>query len=386
VPAPATLADLATLIETALAHGLALLTADEGQSGIPARAGQADRRRLSGVGVENDKRYCFINLPRSPTDQTAAPQRVPAEHAGTRHADVLACPVCGTGSRHAFDARDLNREVTQERFPYFRCTGCRTVFLADVPEDLARYYDADYYDPGLEEGRPGWAAGERTPPAFAAAHRIGLIQRHVSPGRLIEVGSGNGAFAVAARDAGFAVTAIEMNESSCRYLEREPGITAICSHRPADELARLGRVEVIAMWHVLEHLANPAEVIRQAARLLTPGGLLALAVPNIDSLQFRLLRSRWAHVDAPRHLCLIPPRTLTELGRESGLRHLAITTNDPDGYECNLFGWARALQRKRTKSMPPAIVKAALALCVTAAPLERTGHRGAAVTLLMQKR
>jgi SAM-dependent methyltransferase len=259
------------------------------------------------------------------------------------------------------------------------------VFLGDVPEDLARYYDSGYYDSGLDEGRPSWTAGEQTPPARAAAYRIGLIKRHVPPGRLVEVGSGNGAFAVAARDAGFAVTAIEMDERSCRYLEGQAGIATICSDRPLDELATLGQADVIAMWHVLEHLHDPAEVIRRAARLLAPGGLLAIAVPNIDSVQFRVLRSRWAHVDAPRHLCLIPHSTLTELGREAGLHRVAITTNDPDGYECNHLGWARALQRRRTYVMPPAIVKAALALCIAAAPLERTGHRGAAVTLLMQK-
>jgi len=202
---------------------------------------------------------------------------------------------------------------------------------------------------------------------------------------VIEFGSGNGAFAIAARDAGFAVTAIEMDERGCRYLDGQVGITAICSSRPLDDLAALGQADVIAMWHVLEHLPDPAEVIRQSARRLVPGGLLAIAVPNTDSLQFRLLRSRWAHVDAPRHLCLIPPRTLAKLGREAGLRCVAITTNDPDGYECNLFGWVRALHSKRTDVVPRAVAKAAFAFCVAAAPLERTGHHGAAVTLLMRK-
>lgn len=289
---------------------------------------------------------------------------------------MLACPVCGGDSRHAFDARDRNREVTPERFPYFRCSACRTLFLADIPADLGRHYDAGYYDPGLDDGQPSWAGGEQRPPVLAAAHRIALIKQHVAAGQLIEVGSGNGAFAVTARDAGFAVTAIEMDEGCCRYLDGQDGITAICSDRPLDELAGLQRADVVAMWHVLEHLGDPAAVIRRAAELLTPGGLLAIAVPNTDSLQFRLLGSRWAHVDAPRHLCLIPPRTLTRLGDEAGLRCVAITTNDPDGYECNLFGWARALQRRHTEVIPPAIAKAALAICVAAAPLERTGNRG----------
>ena len=62
------------------------------------------------------------------------------------------------------------------------------------------------------------------------------------------------------------------------------------------------------MWHVIEHLRRPWEVIERAAANLQDGGVLAIATPNPRALQFKLLRRRWAHLDAPRHLFLIPSR------------------------------------------------------------------------------
>jgi 2-polyprenyl-3-methyl-5-hydroxy-6-metoxy-1,4-benzoquinol methylase len=316
----------------------------------------------------------------STTSRASAPPRRGAQS----RTGAPACPLCGGDSRHVFDARDLNREVTQEHFPYFRCGGCGSVFLAEVPDDLSRYYDEDYY--AIEaDGQPSWTSGEEQPAERAAAHRVEMVRRYLPSGRLIEIGSGNGAFAVAARDAGFDVSAIEMNERCCRYLDGQAGITAICSERPLEELSGLPRPDVIAIWHVLEHFSDPGEVIRQAAQRLEPGGLLAIAVPNVDSLQFRVLGSRWAHLDAPRHLCLVPARTLVRLGRDAGLSCVAMETNDPDGYECNLWGWARALQRQRADLMSPLTLKVALGICVIAAPLERTGNRGSAITVLMRR-
>jgi SAM-dependent methyltransferase len=293
------------------------------------------------------------------------------------------CPFCGRASTHAFVARDRNREITQERFAYARCESCGTVFIVDLPPDLGRYYEGDYYhfDP---DGEPTWRSNEHR--RHSASYRVGLLRDHVSRGHLIEIGSGTGAFASAAQAAGFDVTAIEMDERCCRYLSEREGIAAICSDRPLEALASLPQASVVAMWHVLEHLANPAEVLDEAAQKLQPGGVLAIGVPNPSSLQFRVLRGRWAHLDAPRHLCLIPPDALIRKGEELGMRTVAMTTKDPEGLEFNLFGWINALRRRPACGPTPRLVGyAALTLSRALSPLERTGVRGSTVTLLMRK-
>ncbi len=74
------------------------------------------------------------------------------------------------------------------------------------------------------------------------------------------------------------------------------------------------------MWHVLEHLPDPAAAIARAAELLRPGGRLLVSVPNVDSLQARLGGERWFHLDLPRHLFHFGPRSLSAMVERAGLQ------------------------------------------------------------------
>jgi len=255
--------------------------------------------------------------------------------------------------------------------------------MVDPPSDLSPYYEGDYYQFD-DRGEPAWKRNQAQ--IRSAAYRVALIERHVMPGPLIEIGAGTGAFATAAHAAGFAVSAIEMSERCCRYLSEREGIEAICSDRPLEALASLPPARAVVLWHVLEHLPNPSEVLARVAEKLEPGGVLAIGVPNPDSLQFRLMRTRWAHLDAPRHVCLASAAAIAQSAEAVGLRCVEMTTNDPDGLECNQYGWATGLRRRPAAGPPaPLVGNAALALCATIAPLERTGYRGAAITLLLRK-
>jgi SAM-dependent methyltransferase len=254
--------------------------------------------------------------------------------------------------------------------------------MADPPADLDRYYDDVYYQFG-PDGEPSW---KREPGLLAAISvRVEMLMRHALPGHLIEIGAGTGAFACAAQAAGFRVSAVEMSEDCCRYLRQQDGITSICSDDPAQELSSLKPAVVVAMWHVLEHLPNPADVFERAVTKLQPQGVLAIGVPNPRSFQSRLLGPRWPHLDAPRHLALIPPEALIKRGEELGMRTIEMTTNDLYGLDCNLFGWTGALRLRPAKGPTWLSGQAGHAMCVVLSPLERTANRGSALTLLMQK-
>jgi SAM-dependent methyltransferase len=297
---------------------------------------------------------------------------------------VLTCPLCGASGRPFLTAVDRNRGLGEGRFAYLRCGACDTVYMSEVPVDLARFYVGDYY--GFDEhGEPPWTRNELL--ARSEAARIELLLRHVEPsGQLVEVGAGPGGFASAARAAGFDVTAIEMDARCCEYLTRRVGVRAIRSDDPEAVLVGLPPARVIALWHVLEHLADPAGLLARAAERLEPGGVLALGVPNPDSLQFRLLRSRWAHLDAPRHLCLMPAAALIAHADGLGLHCVELTTADPFGEHSNMFGWASALRRDPSAGPTPGpVIAAAQALTAVLGPVERRGLHGAALTLLLRK-
>ncbi len=101
----------------------------------------------------------------------------------------------------------------------------------------------------------------------------------------------------------------------------------------------------------------------------------------------RVLGARWPHVDAPRHLFLIPHGTLAEHARGAGLEPVELTHADPGGRHWNAFGWHYALRRP---GIPPladhAAQLAGRAVAAALAPVERRGMRGAAYTLVLRKR
>jgi hypothetical protein len=127
-------------------------------------------------------------------------------------------------------------------------------------------------------------------------------------------------------------------------------------------------------------------VIDRAAANLEAGGVLAIASPNPRAVQFKLLGRRWAHVDAPRHLFLIPGETLALRCGELGLRLASTTTADPAGRHWNRFGWEYALRRS-PRSRPGGRASHALSAVITRMlrPLEERGQRGCAYTSIFVK-
>jgi SAM-dependent methyltransferase len=76
------------------------------------------------------------------------------------------------------------------------------------------------------------------------------------------------------------------------------------------------------MNHVFEHVPDPRSLLEECYRLLSPGGHLVLAMPNLGSLGHRIFRQHWLALDPPRHLCLWRTTTLSKVLRDTGFRVL----------------------------------------------------------------
>jgi len=290
---------------------------------------------------------------------------------------AASCPQCGGETETAFQTTDLNRRIGSAAFSYRRCRRCGVTYLENVPADLQRYYAADYYyiARSLDELK-AWGDAER--------YKLDIVSKFRRGGRLIEVGPASGAFAYLAQNAGFEVTAIEMDERCSRYLAEEAGLHVIHSADEARALATAPAADVIAMWHVIEHLVDPWAMLDVAAAKLKPGGILVLAAPNPAALQLGLFGGRWVHVDAPRHLWLIPPEVLEKRGEKAGLALRMLTTRDPGSLFWNRFGWRHSLSNGL--GVPRRLAQlASYALTFAAAPFERREGHGSAYTLVMEK-
>lgn len=259
-----------------------------------------------------------------------------------RQADVAVfCPLCGQGACLEFRTRDWNLRVSREVFDYYRCPVCRLLFVSPIPTNLDRYYPRDYYT----IPRSVWRLDRI---AEAQRYQIAMVQQFAPAGQLLEIGPAWGVFAHLAKKSGFDVEVIEMDERCCKYLADVVGVRVIHSNTPAEVLRTVAPKNVIAFWHVIEHLPDPWTSLEQAANKLLPGGILVIAAPNPEALQFRILGSRWAHVDAPRHVQLIPVKVLIERLVGWGLEPAMVTSNDKGGRGWNTFGWQRSLMNLTT--------------------------------------
>ena len=272
---------------------------------------------------------------------------------------------------------DINHVKGDAEFEYLRCSGCGTVFLGNIPADLNRYYPAQYYSVARSENELAhWSTREQ--------YKIDLVRRFKDRGRLIEVGPGSGGFCYLAKKAGFQVTAIEIDRRSSEFLAQELKIDVVNSADEADALKNVSTADVIAMWHVIEHLVDPWTMFDIAAAKLKPGGILVVAAPNPAALQFALLGARWVHLDAPRHLWLIPPEVLEKRGEKAGLAPRMLTTRDRGSLFWNRFGWRHSLENGF--GLPRRLAQlGSYALTFAVAPFERREGHGSAYTLIMEK-
>ena len=190
------------------------------------------------------------------------------------------------------------------------------------PLDMSPYYKGGYDPiPADLEALRDIAVRER--------YRCDPILKYRKGGRFLELGPWRGVLCCQMKDAGFSVSAIEMDQPCVTFLRNTVGVDALQSFDPVRTMRQMHQgFDAIAAWHSLEHIPTPWLVVQEAARLLNPGGILLLAMPTPDSFEFSVLRSRWMHLDAPRHLYLFPIRSLVEVCREHDLDLLEVTTTD----------------------------------------------------------
>ncbi len=98
-------------------------------------------------------------------------------------------------------------------------------------------------------------------------------------------------------------------------------------------------LDLIIMFHVLEHLEDPLGALRQCVARLKPDGLLLISVPNLDSWQARWFGRHWLHLDVPRHLFHFSPSSLRHLLERVGLR---VETVRYVSWEHDPYGWLQS--------------------------------------------
>jgi SAM-dependent methyltransferase len=249
------------------------------------------------------------------------------------------CPACGGPTAIWRTMESAEPGLRGRRFTLRRCAACGTaVTVEPAPPES---YETGAYAPGTPRGA-GLAA-----PILAAFDRARLrrLRRLVPPpARLLDAGAGRGRFVAAARGAGYEATGIE---PSARGVAGARAIGApVVRAGIADAPIEPGSLDAVTLWHVLEHLDDPAAALATILGWLRPGGALLLGVPNLGSVQARLAPVRWYHLDVPRHRVHFTVAGIEALLRRTGFR---VVTVDHVLLEHNPFGFWQSLVSRVTR-------------------------------------
>ena len=229
------------------------------------------------------------------------------------------CAVCGTPERVQFSLAD-DRYGYRGPFTLLRCPGCGHRRLdvrmspAEIGELYTTYYPRSTFDvldwtPPAESKQPvAWWRGDR-----ASAFR--WVARDV---RVLDIGCGFGESLGYHRARGCDAHGVEADANILRVAERH-GLQV--RHGLFDPDAyEAASFDVVTLDQVIEHLADPQQVLRGVERVLKPGGMLVLSTPNADGWGARLFGRRWIHWHAPYHQQFFSARSLARAAAAAGLQ------------------------------------------------------------------
>ena len=98
--------------------------------------------------------------------------------------------------------------------------------------------------------------------------------------------------------------------------------------------------DVLTMWHVLEHIPYPIQLLAEVKRVMKNGGLLFISVPDIESIQAKVCKGKWFHMDPPRHLYQYSPGTLNAILERGGFKIMKVSHSS---VEYDAFGWFQSI-------------------------------------------
>lgn len=237
------------------------------------------------------------------------------------------CVVCGGLAlpRVRGAVRDY---ITGEGFQLVQCRLCGFAMTDPVPISMDRYYPPRY--------RRFNAVAAFVLRRLYLRRVDGWLARLPTTGLALELGSGTGWMLRALRARGWLAVGSERTVAAAAAARDGAGVPMFVGDLDAIRDAPV--LDLVIMFHVLEHLADPLAALHAVARRVKPGGTLILGIPNIASWQARVVGPGWMHLDAPRHLCHFSPDAIEQALRGSGFRlaHL-----DFRSFEHDPVGWVQ---------------------------------------------
>ena len=237
------------------------------------------------------------------------------------------CILCGHASRVLFSKIEDRLFSVPGEWGHRQCQNCHLIWLVPRPgeESIMSFYEDYYTHAEYAENKSFIYKALRWVFHFAK----GLFQNadkknlelldlsSARPGKMLEIGVGNGERLRQFKNQGWNVLGQELDPKAAAFAAQRTGFEIL--RGPVEELNLPSETfDCIIMNHVLEHLPEPVSTFKHLHRALKLGGVLAVGVPNGESLTFARFQSDWIHLDPPRHLFIYSIQNLKLLGMNAG--------------------------------------------------------------------
>lgn len=240
----------------------------------------------------------------------------------------VVCNLCGArDEQFLFYGFDIDYRTSEKMFRLVRCARCGLVYINPRPkEDEMKLYYPGTYRP--HKRRTEITAFQYAEPAHSEKH-------------VLDVGCGSGELleSIAEREKNTALYGVDIDKRAVAA-SRASGFpvihgTLFDGHYPDSYF------DEIHMIHMLEHVQDPGAVLREAARILKPAGVLKIEIPNFHSISRMIFGNNWKRLDAPRHLYHFTPHTLRLLLNRIGFSKVLISSIASPKYFLQSFSFWR---------------------------------------------
>ena len=258
--------------------------------------------------------------------------------------EVTNCPSCNSKNKLALYTVPDRHYGISGNFSYSKCANCGLVYLDPMPSNselMAFYPEDSYYSYNVEISRkePKWK--ELLRKALFLEYKT-KDPSFANPGRMLDIGCGNGWFIYMMRDKGWDVKGVEPSKAGAEAGRRIANLDIhhgdlLSGNYPSEYF------DYIRSNHSFEHIPNPNEVLQEIHRILKPNGKAFIGVPNINSLNGKLFGPNWYYLGAPVHTFNYSDKTLPVLLKKNHFKNIEVK------YNSNYNGLLGSIQIIRNK-------------------------------------
>ena len=233
--------------------------------------------------------------------------------------DRKACPICESASQQPFQTA-IDYSVSKETFTNVKCKDCGFHFTNPVPENenIGKYYKSDSYVSHSSSNKGIINKIYLLVRKYTLKKKVKLVGKECIGKSLLDIGAGTGHFLNASKKAGFNVLGLEPDSDARKFAKENLSVEL----RPSIDLHTLPdkSVDVITMWHVLEHVYDLKRDLKKITEVVKDNGVIIVAVPNMNSYDAKYYKEFWAAYDLPIHLYHFVPADIKKLFDGFGFR------------------------------------------------------------------